>query len=175
MEFKSFLETAKGKKDIVPLYKDRNFDQTCLSKKPEKTTKILYPSPIHESPHVAGESILIEDVCPFNHEHFCGAVHIPAQSNMNPRGRIVHATAEKIVWPSGVKSIIVENKVINGSVFVKCRCDQLYPTVIDQQSDFFFLTCCSNDTKSIQLCVNERYDCPSCGKKLDGLLLEKEC
>nr|AUG44808.1 non-structural protein 1 peptide 1 [Rotavirus B] len=166
MDFKQFLSTSGGKKDLIPTYQDNKFDQTCTSKKPWKMEKLMYPSSIRETPFVAGESILIEDVCPFNHEHFCGAIHIPTQSNMKPKGRISHVTADKIAWPCGIESISVDGKVISGSEFVKCRCGNLYPTVINEVTDFFILTCCSHDTKSIQLCVPERYDCANCGKKV---------
>nr|ADC53115.1 nonstructural protein NSP1 peptide 2 [Bovine group B rotavirus] len=166
MDFKQFLFSSKEKKDLIPVYHNREFNPLSLSKKPQKAVKLVYPSSIKEAPFVAGESILIEDVCPHIHEHFCGAIHVPKQSNIKPKGRISHITADKIAWPCGVSSIIINDKIIAGSEFVKCRCGNFYPTAICQQSDFFFLTCCSNDTKSLKLCISERYDCANCGKKV---------
>nr|BAL04382.1 nonstructural protein NSP1.pep2 [Porcine rotavirus B] len=166
MSLKEFLEHAKYKKDLIPTYQNHLFDPTALSKKPLKVECVKYDSPLREVPHLAGESILLEDVCPLHHEHFCGAVHIPKQTNLRPRGRIIHITADKIAWPCGLESIIIDGKVINGSAFVKCRCGQFYPTIINQPSEFFFLTCCSNDTKSIKIGLCEKYKCLNCAKDM---------
>nr|WME84908.1 nonstructural protein 1-2 [Porcine rotavirus B] len=164
MDLKSFIEQAKLKKDLIPVYRDNPFDPTTLSKKPLKLASIKYDNPLREVPHLAGESVLLEDVCPLNHEHFCGAIHIPKQSNMRPKGRISHITADKIAWPCGLESILIDGRIITGSAFAKCRCGQPYPTVIDQPSEFFFITCCSNDTKAIKLGLCEKFNCLNCKK-----------
>lgn len=166
MALAKFMETAKYKKDLIPKYLNHPFDPTTLSRKPLKTECIQYRNPLYEVPQLAGESILLEDVCPFKHEHFCGGIHIPEQNNMKPKGRISYMSADKIAWPCGLESLVIDGDVITGSAFVKCRCGQPYPTVINQKTEFFIVTCCSNDTKSIKLGLPEKYDCLNCGRKV---------
>nr|BAL04356.1 nonstructural protein NSP1.pep2 [Porcine rotavirus B] len=166
MDLVRFIAQAKQKKDLIPIYLNNSFDPTTLSKKPLKLELIRYNNPFREVPSLAGESILLEDVCPYNHEHFCGGIHIPKQFNMSPKGRISHITSEKIAWPCGLKSIIIDGREYTGSAFVKCRCGQQYPTIIDQQSTFFFLTCCSNDTKSVKIGLSEKFNCMNCNRSV---------
>lgn len=166
MDLVKFIAQAKYKKDLIPIYLNNTFDPTTLSKKPLKLELIKYNNPFREVPQLAGESLLLEDVCPYNHEHFCGGVHIPKQFNMSPKGRINLITSDKIAWPCGLESIIIDGKKYTGSAFVKCRCGQPYPTIIDQMSTFFFLTCCSNDTKSVKIGLGEKYDCLNCNRSV---------
>lgn len=166
MDLVKFIAQAKYKKDLIPIYLDNSFDPTTLSKKPLKLELIKYNNPFREVPQLAGESLLLEDICPHNHEHFCGGIHIPKQFNISPKGRISHITSEKIAWPCGLKSIIIDGKEYTGSAFVKCRCGQLYPTIIDQNSTFFFLTCCSNDTKSVKIGLGEKINCLNCNRSV---------
>nr|QGH59023.1 nonstructural RNA-binding protein 1 [Rotavirus B] len=166
MDLVKFIAQAKYKKDLIPIYQNNLFDPTTLSKKPLKLELINHDNPFREVPQLAGESILLEDVCPYNHEHFCGGIHIPKQFNLSPKGRISLITSDKFVWPCGLESIIIDGRIYTGSAFVKCRCGQPYPTIIDQTSTFFFLTCCSNDTKSVKLGLSEKYNCLNCNRSV---------
>lgn len=166
MDLVKFIAQAKYKKDLIPTYLNNSFDPTTLSRKPLKLELIKYNNPFREVPQLAGESILLEDVCPYNHEHFCGGIHIPKQFNMSPKGRINCITSDKIAWPCGLESIIIDGKKYTGSAFVKCRCGQPYPTIINQSSTFFFLTCCSNDTKSVKIGLSEKFNCLNCNRSV---------
>lgn len=163
MEFSQFLKEASGKVDLIPIYTSNpSCNPVNSSKKPEKVFTLKYDNPLRECPEVPGDSVLISDVCPFIHEHFCGGVHIPYQHNMKPRGRITHVSADKIVWPCGLRSIKINGKLVVGHMFVKCRCGNMYPTWISGESDFFFITCCANDTPAIKIGLANGDKCQNC-------------
>lgn len=165
MEFNQFLREASGKVDLIPTYMSNpSCNPIHSSRRPEKTSTLKYDNPLRECPEVPGDSILIADVCPLMHEHFCGGVHIPSQHNLKPKGRIVHASADKIIWPCGLKSIKINGTKVTGHMFVKCRCGNMYPTWISGESNFFFVTCCANDTATVKIGLANGDKCQNCLK-----------
>nr|AFP25379.1 nonstructural protein NSP1-2 [Human rotavirus B] len=165
MEYHHFLSEISDRTDLLPKYMS---NQSCnpaqSSKKPEKISFIMYDNSLHECPEMPGDSILISDICPLNHEHFCGGIHIPQQENTSPKGRLAHAAADKIIWPCGLRSMKINDREIEGYIFVKCRCGNLYPTWIPGERNFFFITCCANDTAAVKLGKTDGDKCQNCSK-----------
>lgn len=167
MDFFRFLSESTKRVDLLPNYSSNpTYNPLHLAKKPEKVRTITYENSLRELPHTPGDNLLLSDICPLFYEHFCGGLHIPVQYNTHVKGRPALMSMEKIAWPCGLESIIVNGEILNGECFVKCKCGNFYPTCITGKSSFFIVTCCSLDTPSIKVGKITSSKCGNCKKEL---------